>query len=429
MARCEIKSSGRPVCARCKRFCSRTDIVSRLGPAQRIAIVGGSIAGLTAARELRACGFEGTLTVVDRDPSSPYRRPDVSKRLLFEELHDRTRLAWPNELRVDLVAPGEVVSLDLSSRAVTVDARSGSTILPFDGLVIATGSRARRLPFDADINNVHWLRTAGDAAKLRSALAECRRLCVIGGGLIGLEVAALAASHGKQVMVVEAAPLPMVSALGPEPAAAHMQLLEARGVQFRLGANVSGLLDSGGGAAMVRLASGEDIVADVVLVAVGAAPETGWLRGNGLDLTDGVLCDEHCAVIGADDVVACGDVARWFNPLLGQRMRVEHWTNAIEQGQHAARRVLGLHASTGFSSLPYFWSDQADLKLQMVGSGAGHDEVVILERGVKRLVVEYRSQRGLLAVLGVNAGAAAMSRRPEIVRTYVERSASVTAMA
>ena len=149
---------------------------------------------------------------------------------------------------------------------------------------------------------------------------------------------------------------------------------------------------------MVRLASGEDILADAVLVAVGAAPETGWLQGNGLDLTDGVLCDEHCAVIGAHSVVACGDVARWFNPLLGQRMRVEHWANAIEQGRHAARRMLGLHASTGFSSVPYFWSDQADLKLQMVGSSAGHDEVVIRERGAKRLVVEYHSQQGLLAV-------------------------------
>jgi NADPH-dependent 2,4-dienoyl-CoA reductase/sulfur reductase-like enzyme len=207
-----------------------------------------------------------------------------------------------------------------------------------------------------------------------------------------------------------------------------LQMLEACGVQFRLGANVSGLVDSGGGVAMVRLASGEDIVADVVLVAVGAAPETGWLQGNGLDLTDGVLCDEHCAVVGADGVVACGDVARWFNPLLGQRMRVEHWANAIEQGRHAARRMLGLHASTGFSGVPYFWSDQADLKLQMVGSTAGHDEVVIRERGAKRLVVEYRSQQGLLAVLGVNAGAAVMSRRPEIVRTYLERSASETAM-
>jgi NADPH-dependent 2,4-dienoyl-CoA reductase/sulfur reductase-like enzyme len=402
--------------------------VTQFGATNRIAIVGGSIAGLTAARELRAGGFEGALTVVDRDPSSPYRRPEVSKRLLLEELQNRTRLAWPKELGVKLVVPGEVAALDLSSRAIAVDAQSTSTILPFDGLVIATGSRARKLPFDAGIGNVHLLRTAGDAAKLRSALADCRYLCVIGGGLIGLEVAALAASRGTQVIVVEAAPLPMVGVLGPEPAAAHLQMLEACGVQFRLAANVSGLVDCGGGVAKVRLASGEDICADVVLVAVGAAPETGWLQGNGLDLTDGVLCDEHCAVIGADDVVACGDVARWFNPLLGQRMRVEHWTNAIEQGRHAARRLLGLHAATGFSSLPYFWSDQADLKLQMLGSSAGHDEVVIRERDTNRLVVEYRSQRGLLAVLGVNAGAAVMSRRPEIVRTHLERSASETAM-
>jgi NADPH-dependent 2,4-dienoyl-CoA reductase/sulfur reductase-like enzyme len=403
--------------------------VRQFGPSSRIAIVGGSIAGLSAARELRAGGFEGTLTVVDRDPSSPYRRPDVSKILLLQELGDRTRLSWPSELDVELMVPGEAAALNLSSRSITVNSQSMSTTLPFDGLVICTGSRARRLPFDADVPNVHWLRTADDAAKLRSALADSRQLCVIGGGLIGLEVAALAASLAKQVIVVEAAHLPMVGVLGSKPAAAYLRMLETRGVQFRLGANVSDLVDYGDGTTTVRLVSGENVVADAVLVAVGAAPETRWLQGNGLDLTDGVSCDEHCAVIGADDVVACGDLANWFNPLLGRRMRVEHWSNAIEQGRHAARRLLGIHALTGFSSLPYFWSDQADLKLQMVGSNTGHDEAVILESSAERLIVEYRSQRDLLAVLGVNAGAAVMSRRPDIVRTYEERSTSETANA
>jgi NADPH-dependent 2,4-dienoyl-CoA reductase/sulfur reductase-like enzyme len=417
------------MCARCKRFCLGIDTVSQFGPAHRVVIVGGSIAGLSAARELRGGGFEGILTVIDRDRWSPYRRPDVSKKLLLEDLQERTRLAWPTGLGVELLVPGEVAALNLSSRTVTVDAQSTSRALRFDGLVISTGSRARRLPFGVGVPNVYWLRTAGDAAKLRSALVDCQSLCVVGGGLIGLEVAALAASLGKQVIVVEAAHLPMVGVLAAEPAAAHLGMLEARGVEFRLGANVSDLVDSDSGGAMVRLESGEDIVADAVLVAVGAAPETGWLQGNGLDLADGVLCDEHCAVIGADGVVACGDVASWFNPLLGRRMRVEHWSNAIEQGRHAARRLLGIHASTGFSSLPYFWSDQADLKLQMVGSSTGHDEVVILESSAERLVVEYRSQRGLLAVLGVNAGSAVMSRRSEIVRTYQERSASEMVMA
>jgi NADPH-dependent 2,4-dienoyl-CoA reductase/sulfur reductase-like enzyme len=327
------------------------------------------------------------------------------------------------------MVPAEAAALNLSSRTITVNSPTTSTALPFDGLVISTGSRARRLPFGAGVPNVHFLRTAADAAKLRSALADYRQLCVIGGGLIGLEAAALAASLGKQVIVVEAAQLPMVGVLGPQPAAAYLRMIEARDVQFRLDASVAELVGSSRGGATVRLASGEDIVAGAVLVAVGATPETEWLQGNGLDRTDGVSCDEHCAVVGTEAVVACGDLASWFNPLVGQRMRVEHWSNAIEQGRHAARRLLGIHPSTGFSSLPYFWSEQADLKLQMVGSNTGHDEAVILEGNDERLIVEYRSQRDLLAVLGVNAGASVMSRRSEIVHTYEERSASVTAIA
>ena len=160
----------------------------------------------------------------------------------------------------------------------------------------------------------------------------------------------------------------------------------------------------------------------MILVAIGATPETGWLEGNGLDLADGVRCDDHCAVIGAEGVVACGDVASWFNPLLRRQLRVEHWTNAIEQGGYAARRLLGAHPPTGFASLPYFWSDQGDLKLQMLGSSEGHDEAVVLEGGAGRLVAEYRIEGRLLAVAGINAGPAVMGRRPEIIRAYQQRS-------
>jgi NADPH-dependent 2,4-dienoyl-CoA reductase/sulfur reductase-like enzyme len=416
--------------------------VSEYGPASRIVIVGGSIAGLTAARELRAGGFRGALTVVDRDPQSPYRRPEVSKKLLTEDIRGRTRLNWPTELRVELL-PASVEALDLPRRTLTLAGRPAAADVPFDGLVIASGARARKPAFgagaaagagrsagagdDAGDDGVHWLRGASDAARLRAALAGCRRLCVVGGGLIGLEVAALAVSLGQQAVVVEAAPLPMLALLGAEPAAALLRMLEARGVAFRLGATVTGIARRPGRMAAdrtssVRLASGEDIAADVVLVAVGAVPETGWLAGNGLDLTDGVRCDDHCAVIGAAGVVACGDVASWFNPLLRRQMRVEHWTNAIEQGSYAARRLLGAHPPAGFASLPYFWSDQGDLKLQLLGSSEGHDEVVVLESGAASLLAEYRSEGRLLAVSGINAGPAVMTRRAEIAAAYQQHS-------
>ena len=413
--------------------------MTEFGPASRIVIVGGSIAGLTAARELRAGGFRGALTVVDRDPQSPYRRPEVSKKLLTDQIRGRSRLTWPAELQVELVREG-VEALDLPRRSLTLAGRTAVATLTFDGLVIASGARARKPAFCAGRgesgaggggggtgDNVHFLRTASDAARLRPALAGCRRLCVVGGGLIGLVVAALAASLGKQVVVVEAAPLPMLGVLGAEPAAALLRMLEARGVAFRLGATVTGIADRSDSMSLVRLSSEEDIAADVVLIAVGAAPETGWLEGNGLDLTDGVRCDEHCAVIGAAGVsaagvVACGDVASWFNPLLRRQMRVEHWTNAIEQGSYAARRLLGAHPQNGFASLPYFWSDQADLKLQLLGSTEGHDEVAVLESGAATLVAEYRSHGRLLAVAGINAGPAVMARRPDIAAAYQQRA-------
>jgi NADPH-dependent 2,4-dienoyl-CoA reductase/sulfur reductase-like enzyme len=395
--------------------------VSEYGPASRIVIVGGSIAGVTAARELRSEGFRGALTVVDRDPQAPYRRPEVSKKLLVDELRGRTRLTWPAELQAELVQ-AEVDALDLPRRTITLAGRPAAAPVPFDGLVIASGARSRKPPFAAGDGSVHWLRSAADAARLRAELAGCRRLCVVGGGLIGLEVAALAVSLGQQAVVLEAARRPLLAVLGAEPAAALQRMLEARGVAFRLGVTVTGIARQGDRTSSVRLASGEDVAADVVLVAVGAAPETGWLAGNGLDLTDGVRCDEHCAVVGAAGVVACGDVASWFNPLLRRQMRVEHWTNAIEQGSYAARRLLGRHPADGFASLPYFWSDQGDLKLQMLGSSEGHDEALVRDSGAASLVAEYRSEGRLLAVAGINAGPAVMTRRPDIVRAYQQRS-------
>ena len=395
--------------------------MTEYGPASRIVIVGGSIAGLTAARELRAAGFGGTLTVVDHDPLAPYRRPEVSKKLLTEQIRGRTRLTWPAELQVELRS-ARVAALDLPRRTITLADQPGSAAVAFDGLVIASGACARKPPFAAGDDRVHVLRSASDAARFRAELADCRRVCVVGGGLIGLEVAALAVALGKQAVVVEAAALPMLTVLGTGPAAAQRRLLEARGIEFRLGVTVTGTVRRAGRLPSVQLATGEDIAADVILVAIGATPETRWLEGNGLDLADGVRCDHHCAVIGAEGVVACGDVASWFNPLLRRQLRVEHWTNAIEQGGYAARRLLGTHPPTGFASLPYFWSDQGDLKLQMLGSSEGHDEAVVLESGAARLVAEYRSQGRLLAVAGINAGPAVMGRRPELMRAYQQRA-------
>ena len=158
----------------------------------------------------------------------------------------------------------------------------------------------------------------------------------------------------------------------------------------------------------------------VTYVFIGVIPAVDWLADSGLSLDNGVVCTE--SLFAADGVVAAGDVARWTHPSTGEMLRVEHWTNAIEQGEYAARRLLGAHPPAGFASLPYFWSDQGDLKLQMLGSSEGHDEVMVLESSAASLVAEYRSEGRLLAVAGINAGPAVMVRRPEIVQAYQQRS-------
>ncbi|OLT12752.1 hypothetical protein BJF78_23705 [Pseudonocardia sp. CNS-139] len=214
--------------------------------------------------------------------------------------------------------------------------------------------------------------------------------------------------------MVEAEEMPLARVLGDEAAALVVDMLRALGVEFRLAARVVDIAGDPHRPPVVRLDT-HDVAADAVLVAVGASPNTEWLAGNGLDTSDGVACDRHCAVLGAPDVVACGDVAGWFNPLLGRRMRVEHWTNAVEQGVFAARRLLGRHDEDGFAALPYFWSDQADLRLQVLGATDGHDETTVVSKEDRSLLVEYRTDGALVAVAGVNAGRAVMTRRPEIL--------------
>ena len=379
-----------------------------------VVVVGGSIAGLSAVRELRTAGFRGGLTVVDDDAHAPYRRPEVSKSLLTGEPSARTRLDWPIDAAAVHLQPATVEALDLPGRTLSLTTETGRQTLGFDGLVIATGCRSRRLPFGRENPRVHALRGFADAVAFRRVVAAAGRICIVGGGLIGLEVAAVLAAAGREPIVVEAEDMPLGRVLGYEPAALVVEMLRDLGVEFRLSAPVVDIVADEQLRPTVRLAT-EDVAADAVLVAVGASPNTEWLAGNGLDLVNGVACDRHCGVLGASDVVACGDVASWFNPLLVRRMRVEHWNNAIEQGVFAARRLLGCHDEGGFGGLPYFWSDQADLKLQVLGAIDCHDEATVVTKDDRSLLVEYRAGGALVAVTGVNAGRAVMKRRREIL--------------
>jgi NADPH-dependent 2,4-dienoyl-CoA reductase/sulfur reductase-like enzyme len=373
---------------------------------ESVVIAGASIAGLSAARELRRGGYEGSLRLVDAEPDAGYRRPAVSKGILTgEDAPDGVRLPGLGDLGVEVLGGVRLHGLDLGSRVIVGDGPDGAPlVLPFDGAVLATGSVARRTPLGAALDGVFSLRGMGDALRLREALLAARRLVVVGAGFIGLEVAASAHKLGLEVTVIEAAPKPLAHVLGDELAARMAALHAQRGVEIICGVSVAEV-EGAGTVEVVELSDGRRLEADVLLVAVGSQPAVGWLADSGLDAgAHGVNCDATCAATSAEGVVAAGDIASWENPLYGRRMRIEHWTNAQEQGSYAARRLLGTHDPAGFASAPYFWSDQYDSKLSSIGSAVGHDEARVIVDDDGAIAVAYGHEGTLIAVAGIDVG-------------------------
>jgi NADPH-dependent 2,4-dienoyl-CoA reductase/sulfur reductase-like enzyme len=336
-------------------------------PLERIVVVGASLAGLRAAEALRRAGYERELTIVGDEPHRPYNRPPLSKELLAGKVDDCAFRVDDEQLACDWRLGVPAASLDLRARQVVL---GDGGELPFDGLIVATGARARTWPGAGE--GVHVLRTLDDALALRAALVPGARLVIVGAGFVGCEVAATARGLGCEVTLVDVAPLPM-GPLGPEIGALCARLHREHGVDLRLGEGVAAVEDRS-----VVLAGGARITGDAVLVAIGAVPCTAWLAGSGLTLDPGVVCDERCAAVGAEGVYAAGDVAHWPHPLLGgELVRVEHWSNAGEMARAAARNLLG--DDTPYAAVPYFWSDQYDVKVQAVG---------FPERGERAEVVE-----------------------------------------
>ncbi|MER7185369.1 FAD-dependent oxidoreductase [Streptomyces hyaluromycini] len=359
----------------------------------RIVVVGASAAGLAAVETLRREGYDGTLTLVGDELHTPYDRPPLSKQVLSAEwAPDRVTLRVPSELdslglelRLGVAASG----LDVADR--TVRLADGSAV-PYDGLIVATGVRPRRLPGEG----AHVLRTLDDALTLRERLWPGQRLVVVGAGFLGAEAAAVAWRLGAQVTLLEPAPVPLAHAVGEEVGRVLSRAHLERGVDLRTGVAVTEVTEDG-----VRLADGAEIEADEVLVAIGSLPNVEWLADSGLAVGDGVVCDEYCEA--ARGVYAAGDVARWYNPLFGVSMRIEHRTNAAEQGMAAARNLLNPEARKAFAPVPYFWSDQYDMKIQAYGYLRGHEEVRVVEGELAegRFVAAYRRGERLSGVLAV----------------------------
>ena len=367
-----------------------------------VVVVGASLAGLRAVETLRREGYDGRLVLVGEEPHFPYDRPPLSKKFLAGvlEAHDVELRAQPyDDLGLDLILGRRAVAMELAEHAVVLD--DGERIT-FDGAVIATGSVPRTVPGTEEIDGVFMLRTLDDALAIRARLADRPRVAVVGAGFIGSEVAATCRAAGLEVTVVEALPAPMVRGVGEVLGGVCADLHRDHGVDLRLGVGVAAI-EGDGRAERLRLTDGSTVDAEVVVVGVGVRPAIDWLEGSGLTLDDGVVCDE--TLLAAPGVVAAGDVVRWPHALFdGALVRLEHWTNATEQGVAAARRLLHGDAPDpeAFAPVPFVWSDQYDRKIQSVGSFRGDDRMEIVHGSLeeRRFVAAFGRAGRLVGALG-----------------------------
>ena len=381
------------------------------GALRHVVVVGASLAGLRACESLREEGFDGTITLVGAEHEIPYDRPPLSKKVLAGEWEvERIRLRKADDfesLALALRLGVRATALDTHARTLSLD--DGTTVV-YDGLILATGASPRRLPDQPLLADVVELRTLADSVDLRDRIAGgTARVTVIGAGFIGLEVAATARALGCAVTVLEGAPSPLIRGLGVEMGAAVAGVHARNGVHLRCGVQVASLEGEGGQGTGVRLGDGSLVASDVVVVGIGVAPNTQWLVGSGLTIGDGIVCDATLSA-GVPGVYAAGDCARWPNAAFAgfddQEMRVEHWTNAAEQGAAAARNLLlvaGGGEAEPFTSVPFFWSDQFDSRIQFVGRAHGDDEVHVFAGSTDgAFAALYGYQGRLRGVLGVS---------------------------
>ena len=369
---------------------------------RNVVVVGASLAGLRAVETLRNDGFDGTITLVNAEAHLPYDRPPLSKRVLAGELehHDIHLRKEPDYAPLDLdIRFGRMASaLDPVAQTVTLD---DGDVLPYDGVILATGATPRTIPGTPDLDGIYVLRTIDDSLAVRAELDKTpTRVVVVGAGFIGAEVAATARKRGLEVTILEALPVPLVRALGNHMGAACAAVHADHGVEVRTSTGVEAI-EGTTRVERVRLSDGSTLDADVVVVGIGVVPNTKWLEGSGLEIRDGVVCDATLAA-GPPGVYCAGDITRWPNHLFDEEMRVEHWTNAAEQGAAAASNLLlGPDNAVPYAPVPFFWSDQYDSRIQFVGRGArrGRSEGrARLDRGAKvRRALRQRRTTGRCA--------------------------------
>jgi 3-phenylpropionate/trans-cinnamate dioxygenase ferredoxin reductase component len=364
-------------------------------------IVGGGLAGAKAAETLRASGFGGPVVLVGSEPDLPYERPPLSKEVLRGEAEESSALVHPREYYsehdIDLRLETSVTSIDTA--AGTVSTADGASI-GYERLLIATGAEPRRLDVPgADLAGIHYLRTLADSRDLRSALRSASRLAVVGAGWIGSEVAASARQLGVDVALIDPMSAPLVRVLGPELGHVYLDLHREHGVSLHMDTAVSAFSGNGRVSGVVT-GDGSVIDADLVVVGIGVEPRVDLARAAGLELEGGIRVDATLET-SAPGVFAAGDVAAAWHPMLKRRLRVEHWANALNQGETAGQNMLG--QSQPYDRVPYFFSDQYDLGMEYRGHATSWDEVVFRGSAQSRdFIAFWLSGGAVVAALNAN---------------------------
>lgn len=380
-------------------------------------VVGAGHAGGRAVEAMRGAGFDGRIVLAGAESHLPYERPPLSKEVLAKDKDLAYCLTnpedWYADNRIEVILGDPVRALDPGRRRVVLD--SGREVA-YSRLLLATGARVRRLgPPGDDLAGVHYLRAIDDALALRADLREGARIVVVGGGFIGLEVAASARLRGCRVTVLESMPALLGRVAAPG-IAEHVEGVHRRnGVDVRTGVTVTAL-EGGPRVERVVLANGEVLAADAVVVGIGVVPNVELAAAAGIETDNGILVDEFCRA-SAPDVYAAGDVTNHYNPLLGKRMRLESWQNAQNQAIAAAKVMCGAEAP--FAEVPWLWSDQFDLNLQIAGAGTEADETVSRENADGFIVFQLSGGR-LIGAIAANrprdmrAARTLIAKRPDV---------------
>jgi 3-phenylpropionate/trans-cinnamate dioxygenase ferredoxin reductase component len=366
-----------------------------------IVIIGAGQAAGQAAASLRQEKYEGSITILGEETQPPYQRPPLSKQYLSGELGMDRVLVRPEKFYVDqnisLHTGIQVESIDPSAKSVTTSAGDS---YEYDKLLIATGSRPRILTIPgSDLDGIHYLRTIDDVDGIRAAMKTAKKVCIVGGGYIGLEVAAVAVTSGLSVTVLEMEERILQRVTTPEMSEYYHELHTGHGVNIMVNTGVSGF--EGNGSVTTVLCGDEKIEADLVIVGIGIIPNTELADTAGLECNNGITVDDHCRT-SDPDIYAAGDCTNHPNPIMGRRLRLESVPNAMEQARVSAANMLG--GDKVYASVPWFWSDQYELKLQMVGFSADGDTSVLRgDKATNQFAVFYLKDGKVVSVDAVNS--------------------------